>query len=325
MVLRLVLATAVVLALPASAEAHAIVTIEGPTIVYSAPDATSSSTVTVAVGDTKVRITDRTIDGGISSGSCDPGAVDGSGAIIEVTCARDAASRLRVDVGPRDDTVELSEAAGAPPLPSVLIGGTGADRLTGGGAADQIDGGPGQDRLEGGAGDDELRARDGAVDVVGCGAGTDRAFLDDAELADASCESLERTDPPPLATAAPSPGPAAADTTPPAVSGGASTRQRLGRRVALRVSAGADEPAQVSATAVVRAGKRRFTLIAPQRRAGGADQQVGLMLRASSTTARALRRAARGRRPLYAVITISATDDAGNSAARRLPRIRVLP
>jgi hypothetical protein len=309
--------------LPAPAGAHAVVSFDGPTIIYSARDAQSQSTVTITAGVTSVRIADTTVDGGIDPGRCDPGTVDRNGFIVEVTCPRGADTRVRVDVGARDDSVEMREASGAPGLPSALLGGSGADRLTGGAGPDQVDGGPGGDNLEGRAGDDELLARDGSLEVVGCGAGADRAFLDDADVPDASCETVERGDPPPPPAEEPPP-PGGEDTTPPTIDAAARVRQRIGRTPALAAFASADEVVQLSATARIRVGRRRLTLIAPQTRADTPGERVKLVLRGTASTARALRRAVRRRRPLYAIVTVIAIDDAGNSAATRLERIRLL-
>jgi hypothetical protein len=44
-----------------------------------------------------------------------------------------------------------------------------------GGSDDTIDGGPGPELLDDGGGDETLQARDGAVDQVSCGTGTDTA------------------------------------------------------------------------------------------------------------------------------------------------------
>jgi hypothetical protein len=319
--LAAVAAALVALALPATAGAHAIVTRDGDTIVYWARDATSQSTVSVTVGADRIRITDRTVDAGIDPGRCDPGEVDRYGFVVEVTCPRTAATRLRVDVGSRDDVVELREAAGAAPIDTVILGGSGADRLTGGGGGDLVDGGDGPDTLDGRGGDDELRARDGGLEVVACGDGADRAYLDLAELAD-GCETTEYVDPPPPAQEPRDPQ--AADTSPPAVEGAAPRRQRVGRSAALRVTASASEVAQVFATGRIRAGRRVLTLTSPQQRAAVPGERVELTLRATRSTARALRRAMRSRRALYATITVGAIDDAGNSRSARLPRVRLL-
>ncbi|HEV3000953.1 MAG TPA: hypothetical protein VGW75_09475, partial [Solirubrobacteraceae bacterium] len=183
---------AVAAAAPAAASAHAIIAIDRGTIVYSARDATSQNTLTATVSGDKVRLYDPTVDGGIAPGPCEPGAVDASGYIIEVFCPRDAATRLRIDVADREDAVHLRESGAAEPVPGVVLGGPGSDRLTGGGAADVLDSGPGEDALDGGGGADELRARDGAADSVACGEGADRAIVDELDTVDATCEAVDR-------------------------------------------------------------------------------------------------------------------------------------
>lgn len=102
-----------------------------------------------------------------------------------------------------------------------LFGEKGADRLTGGPGDDDLfvgagrdvaEGGPGDDRiyaktmrdidgradragdrLRGGRGADTIFARDGEADRIWCGPGNDRVVIDfKDELADASCETVER-------------------------------------------------------------------------------------------------------------------------------------
>ncbi len=59
------------------------------------------------------------------------------------------------------------------------------------------------DTLDGGNGNDRFRTRDGEVDRITCGAGNDRAFLDNvdvitdasAENPNGSCEKVERKAP----------------------------------------------------------------------------------------------------------------------------------
>jgi hypothetical protein len=67
--------------------------------------------------------------------------------------------------------------------------------LVGGSAADVLAGGPGPSVLRAMAGDDTVQARNGAVDQVDCGAGTDSALLDAADVATA-CETEQRPAPP---------------------------------------------------------------------------------------------------------------------------------
>ncbi|MDQ3741207.1 MAG: hypothetical protein M3389_09725, partial [Actinomycetota bacterium] len=116
-------ATCAALALPATASGHAIVTVDGDTVVYSARDATSQNTLTATAYADRVRLYDPTVDGGIAPGPCDPGSVDRDGFIVEVWCPRGGATRLRIDVAHREDVVELREASGGAPLPSVVLGG----------------------------------------------------------------------------------------------------------------------------------------------------------------------------------------------------------
>jgi Ca2+-binding RTX toxin-like protein len=68
-----------------------------------------------------------------------------------------------------------------------LVGGSGPDRLTGGDGDDRLVGGRGRDTLVGGAGtnaydagagNDVVRARNGRGELVVCGSGRDRAYVD---------------------------------------------------------------------------------------------------------------------------------------------------
>ena len=68
----------------------------------------------------------------------------------------------------------------------------GADRLDGGWGRDRLVGGPGRDRLVGGRGDDVLLARDGWRDVVDCGWGHDRAFVDRFDRVLRGCDEVRR-------------------------------------------------------------------------------------------------------------------------------------
>lgn len=66
-------------------------------------------------------------------------------------------------------------------------GGRGADVLHGGRGPDRVTGGAGKDTLAGGPGADVLGAADGHPDVIGCGAGNDRAIVDRTDTT-RSCE-----------------------------------------------------------------------------------------------------------------------------------------
>jgi hypothetical protein len=87
-----------------------------------------------------------------------------------------------------------------------LDGGPGADMLNGGYGNDTITGGPGQDTIQGDAnsatcgywsytckipfGNDVINARDGEVDNVDCGVGTDQAIVDTIDVV-ANCETVD--------------------------------------------------------------------------------------------------------------------------------------
>ena len=87
-----------------------------------------------------------------------------------------------------------------------LDGGPGNDMLNGGYGNDTITGGPGQDTIQGDAnsttcgywtytckipfGNDVINARDGEVDNVDCGVGTDQAIVDTIDVV-ANCETVD--------------------------------------------------------------------------------------------------------------------------------------
>jgi hypothetical protein len=109
---------------------------------------------------------------------------------------------------------------------SVVVAGGGNDKIVGEDAVEEIDGGSGDDYLEGGKnhdvinggvgrdtifgddtdsscnadfpescvkyGNDEIYARDGEVDQIDCGAGTDKVFADPSDVVAANCETVDR-------------------------------------------------------------------------------------------------------------------------------------
>jgi Ca2+-binding RTX toxin-like protein len=88
----------------------------------------------------------------------------------------------------------------------VVDGGAGDDTLDGGFGDDRLVGGPGKDRVSGDrasrcnemhcdylvSGNDTIEVRDGEVDSVTCGPGTDRVIADAADTVAADCENVER-------------------------------------------------------------------------------------------------------------------------------------
>jgi uncharacterized repeat protein (TIGR01451 family) len=102
--------------------------------------------------------------------------------------------------GSGDDHITGNEAS------NLFAGGAGADVLDGAGGddfligesgADSLTGGPGSDLFDGGDDNDSIQSRDGVVDDVFCGAGTDGVV---ADLTDSTfdCETVHRG--PPLVT-----------------------------------------------------------------------------------------------------------------------------
>ncbi len=331
-----------VLAVPAAAGAHSIVAVDGGTVIYSSRDATSRNTLTASVAGGRLRLYDPTVDGGIDPGPCEPGIVDASGVILEVLCPLGPGTRLRADVGDREDVVEVRAPVAAEVLGGAgadvlsggdgddrLEGGDGDDRLAGGAGADRLDGGAGLDLFDAGAGDDELRALDGVAETVACGDGADRGAADGADAADA-CETLERGGlPAPVAAgtagpgggAAPPSAPVAPDRTPPVVRAAALTAQRIGRPRSLRVVATSGEVAELAGSGTVRLGARTLRLGTVRTRVPVAGGGVELRVPIGRATHGALRRALEGRRRLRAVVTVVATDSTGNSSVRVLPAI----
>jgi hypothetical protein len=119
-----------------------------------------------------------------------PGTVAGSAAADEITVVN---GPTVVDGRDGDDVVYGGVDA------DELRGGAGADRLAGGPGGDTVVGGPGRDTLSGdgqqsaGFGSDTIDARDGEVDTVDCGPGTDRVLADADDVVAADCETVERT------------------------------------------------------------------------------------------------------------------------------------
>jgi hypothetical protein len=89
-----------------------------------------------------------------------------------------------------------------------IDGGAGNDYLEGGKNHDVITGGPGKDTIYGDDtdascnsnyvescvlyGNDQINARDGEVDNIDCGAGTDKVVADASDVVAANCETVER-------------------------------------------------------------------------------------------------------------------------------------
>ena len=242
------------LALPASAAGHSLVRSGGGLVSYLSADATSLNTLQVRQDGGRVEFRDETVDGGMDPGSCTPGDVGAGGFIVQTFCSLDGVSRVRIDLGDREDRATVALG-----LPVTLLGGTGADTLQAGAGADEVSGGEGNDGLAGGPGDDilagdqgvdgidggdgadRIAARDGEADSIVCGPGADAVDADGADVVAADCEQVTRTETaPPSATAD--------DGRPPVVDAGAPTVQRVGRSRMVRVYATTSEPGTLGAS-----------------------------------------------------------------------------
>ena len=91
------------------------------------------------------------------------------------------------------DTLRGIENLTGSTAPDRITGDDGANQLAGLGADDTITGGGGQDRIDGGVGNDTVQARDGEVDFIDCGPGTDEATVDTIDTA-SGCETVHASD-----------------------------------------------------------------------------------------------------------------------------------
>lgn len=174
------------LAVPAQASAAGAGVASGTLVVVS--DSETSNITVTQVGDSFV-VADpgRNLE---TAGSC-----SNSGSPAQVICPAAGITSVMAFFGDGNDRFNSSAIA----LRTVVKGGDGDDEIITGAGADTIEGNSGNDRIV---------ARDGTVDEIACGSGSDSGQVDaDDKLAD-DCESaVERpatsggTDPP--ATAVP--------------------------------------------------------------------------------------------------------------------------
>ncbi|MDA0179608.1 hypothetical protein OJ997_04815 [Solirubrobacter phytolaccae] len=155
----------------------------------------------------------------VSSGSA--GSFTGDAGNNEFTGPEVGAAGTLLGLG-GNDTLIAGDAHG-----DVVDGGAGDDLVEGGFGDDKLVGGPGRDIVNGdrksrcneyhcdyfGAGNDTIDVRDGEVDSVTCGVGTDRVIADAGDTIAADCETVERapaTGGPETKTNGPQPGGASA-------------------------------------------------------------------------------------------------------------------
>lgn len=328
-------------ALPAGAEAHAILTLDGGVLLFNSPDSVSLDQVVVSQPSSDVvQLEDRTVSGGIDPGPCTP--------LSEyiVNCPSSSVSSLTLDLGPHNDRFEMlislpvtlyggadqDQVIGGP-LADVLDGGAGWDRLSGGAGDDTLTGREGEDTLDGGAGndvlvgseasdifaggpgDDDIRSRDGVPETVGCGDGDDRVTADPTDIAGVDCEAVDRalpgSDPPP-------------EEVDPVASVSGRRTQRVARSRKLRVRASSSKAGRLTAYTTVSVSNLRYRLPAVARSvtAGG---QATLIPTISRSLMRQIKAAWRSRRRVTATVRVQAVDGFGNRSEGRQLRVRLVP
>ena len=142
-----------------------------------------------------------------------------------------------------------------------IDGGAGDDELDGGFGDDTIVGGPGRDRISadtaGGDcgpmwckypyGNDQIDARDGEVDSIVCGFGTDTVLADNVDIVDKDCENVTQS-----ATSAPG---AAGENGPALAASIVKTKLKRALAHGLKVRVTAPDAGRLSATAKAKGGK----------------------------------------------------------------------
>ena len=320
-------------ALPASAEAHSVVRVGGGTLNYISVDATSLNSLDARVRGRRIDLRDRTVDGGISPGPCDPGDIsdDAQALIVQVLCARRRISNVSIDLGEREDRASIQLA-----MPVTLLGGpgsdvlrtgpgedrvqadTGNDEVATGAGEDFVDGGLGFDVLDAGDGDDQLQSADGLADRVTCGPGIDRLDADTVDDVASDCEQVTRRPMAPPAGAED----AAGDRTRPRVQSDAKGLQRLGRR-SVRLLATTSERGFLAASGFLDVGGISLPLQSDRQEVPVDGGGASLTVKLTSRDMRRARRALRRGRPASIRMWVVGTDVAGNSRQARPVRIRL--
>jgi hypothetical protein len=314
---RLVLAAAALLVSAPAASAHGVIRIAGGELVYLSDDSSSASQLEITADLVQIRVSDPGSVGGIQApSSCSEQRVDDRGYTIEWTCPAAGVVRIGAETGPSEDSavvrgglpVRLHGDSGADALRTadagdVLRGRDGNDTLDSAGGDDQLEPGPGADAVSAGAGADIVSAADGERDAIACGEGADRAVVDQLDAVEPDCETVERSSVAPPAVAA------EGDTAAPRLTVRAASRQRAGR-ARLRATSGEAGRIDVSAYLERRGIRTRLTPVHRTVRAG------------HPVTIRLGRK--KGQSPHSTlVVTVVATDRAGNASRPKTVRIRL--
>ena len=110
---------------------HAILLLSGGLDSYTAgaiatADGFVLNALTVRMDGDRIDLTDRSVDGGIDPGSCEPGAISpaANAWIVQAFCPRTGMTALNVELGEREDAATIDV-----PLAVVVLGGPGSDVL----------------------------------------------------------------------------------------------------------------------------------------------------------------------------------------------------
>jgi len=322
---------------------------EGTDLAYISSDAVSLNTLTVKRSGANIEFSDPTVEAGLDPGPCSPGDVtdDASAWLIQVFCPAAGASRVRIDLGDREDVLIATVD-----LPLAVLGGTGADKLTAAGGADSLAGGDGDDVISAGGGDDQvnsgdgddeidggagadvveaglgvdtvaggdgaddLRVRDGVADTVRCGAGEDKVDADTLDDIALDCEDVRR-----LPTPVPElGGTTGRDRVAPAVRVGGPTVQRGTR---MKLFATSSERGTISASGFVEIRGLALPISAAAQRVGVGGGGVELTARLDARQRREATRAWRRGRKVTLRLAVVGTDRAGNSKRVKAPAIEL--
>jgi RTX calcium-binding nonapeptide repeat (4 copies) len=303
-----------------AAAAHGVVERKGSTITYSASDDPTLNTVTVKLSHsarchakTCIQVSDKTVQPGMEvTAGCAEGPKDAEGNVHTVFCKRTSRSRLVIDVGDLDDAVRVDA-----PLPAIIRGGPGNDRLVGGGAADRLLGGPGDDqlfgragadelfgelgddRVDGGTGADQIATVDGAVDRVRCGAGSDTLAADTGDSVTGDCEDYTKAN--------------NGGGIPPVLRVRASRSQHVGASKTIRVTVRSNVAVQFTVGGTIAIGKARYRL--QTAKASGTEASVTLRVPA------AVLRRLKGGRHATARLEARAADPDRNETGQTGPTV----
>lgn len=358
--MRLALALALLLALPAAAGAHSTVVGSRGEVTYTTEDVTSANCLRVELRAGNLYFRDfedgppkrYCVDAGLNaSGDCLAGnETDSNAYYYDASCPRAGKTLIRIDVGSREDRVEARID-----VPIQLLAGDGADTITLGDPNDVLLGGSGNDTLDSGGGDDLIKDEDGD-DTVRAGAGNDQlqgglgadtydagegdddvrardgikdtivcgAGTDkvDADTLDSVAADCENVTRTAVAPPAGTGGDPN-DRRAPVLEVGAYTLQRVLRTRRVRIFARSSERGTVAASGRLSVGGIFRPIKLKPRRILTAGSGVTLTVKLSKGMIRQLRRDLRKRRRPYLLMDVVATDLAGNSVSERAPKIRL--